>query len=143
MPPDHIYLIGAEQVQSAANRIKEAAADMQGAIANLEDVLFRYSQRMDDWLIRLEEIMKPEQLPKPDEFGRKGFEVWSEGYVATGERSGAQFHGTFFVETFREAVEKWKATLDPDSATLVNLDELTFWGCRLFDNQEAAIKSFG
>ncbi len=70
-------------------------------------------------------------------------EIWSEGYAATGERAGAQYHGTFAAETFREAVTMWKSTIQPSSAAVVDLDELTFWGCRLFDNEVQARKSFG
>ena len=33
----------------------------------------------------------------------KEFEIWSEGYAATGERSGAYFHGKSTGETFNEA----------------------------------------
>ena len=36
----------------------------------------------------------------------KKFEVWSEGYRATGESAGAQFHGEAMAENFIEACEK-------------------------------------
>ena len=35
----------------------------------------------------------------------KEWEIWSEGYSATGEHSGAHFHGKFPGETFDDAVE--------------------------------------
>jgi hypothetical protein len=71
------------------------------------------------------------------------YPIWSEGYAATGERAGAMYHGMFRGQTFKEAVEKWKATLDPGSAATVDVEKLTMWGCRLFDNPEQARKSFG
>ncbi len=74
----------------------------------------------------------------------KQFAIWSEGYIATGESSGASFHGTFTAVTFRDAVEKWRDTLkDQHSKNCVDVEALTFWGCRLFDNLDDARKRFG
>lgn len=74
----------------------------------------------------------------------KTYQVWSEGYCCTGESAGAKFHGEFEGETFRDAVIKWKETLkDEYSRSCVNVDRLTLWGCRLFDNEIDARKNFG
>ncbi len=143
---DHIYLIGAEQVEQASHEMTRAARDMQNAVSNLEHVLSTQHQWMDDWLFRLEEILTQKQIikyPKNDEFGRMSYKIWSEGYAATGERAGAQCHGTFSALDFREAVSLWKKTLDVHSASLVDVETLTFWGCHLFDNEKEARKSFG
>lgn len=75
---------------------------------------------------------------------RKEWQVWSEGYRATGESSGATFHGSFKGETFRDAVSAFRDSLtDAYSIECVNLDRLTFWGCKFFDNGNDAVRSFG
>lgn len=74
----------------------------------------------------------------------KTFQVWTEGYSATDESSGAVFHGEFDGETFTDAVIAWRNTLtDEYSVKCVDLDRMRFWGCRFFDNEQDARKSFG
>lgn len=74
----------------------------------------------------------------------KTFEIWAEGYSATGEYSPATFLGRFEGDTFRDAVIAWKNTLkDEHSIRCVDVDNLSFWACRLFDNENDARKSFG
>lgn len=69
------------------------------------------------------------------------YDVWSEGYSATGQRSTAQFHGRFKGTSFTEACQAWAATsIQPE---YFNLKSLTYWGCKLFDNEEDARKAFG
>ena len=73
------------------------------------------------------------------------WDVWSEGYAATGDRSGARLEGQVDAETFPEACRKacvdsgkWKEEpggFDPKG--------LTVWGCRLFDSESDARKTFG
>lgn len=71
------------------------------------------------------------------------WEIWSEGYIVSGDSSEATYHGNYEGETFKEAVETWIKTLSPNSAPVVDLENLSFWGCRLFDNERDARKSFG
>ena len=74
----------------------------------------------------------------------EGFEVWTEGYSATGNSSKATFHGRFKGETFRDAVIAFKESVtDEYSRKCIDVDEMTLWGCRFFDNQADASKSFG
>tara|TARA_R110000744_G_scaffold242781_1_gene359840 strand:+ start:2526 stop:3005 length:480 start_codon:yes stop_codon:yes gene_type:complete len=70
------------------------------------------------------------------------FEVWSEGYRATGERGTAQFLGTYEAETFKEAC---KIALKDKGWDLDSYDEInnTYWACRFFDSEDKARKSFG
>lgn len=68
----------------------------------------------------------------------KTWEIWSEGYVATGQNAGAQLHGTAKAVTFGEAAEKLLAH-DP----FFDARQMRYWGCRLFDNEAAARWSFG
>jgi hypothetical protein len=66
------------------------------------------------------------------------FQVWQEGFRATGESSPAILHGEVEAPTFRAAcaeVFKGESTFDADT--------LTYWGCRLFDNETEARRSFG
>ena len=70
-------------------------------------------------------------------------QVWSEGYRATCESSGATYHGEWDGRTFKESVKAFKDSQDSRGKALINLDRMTFWGCRFFDNQTDARKSFG
>jgi len=75
---------------------------------------------------------------------KKIFKVWTEGYAATGDRSDAMFHGEFEGDSFKEAIQSFKDTLtDPYSIECVDVDRMVFWGCRFFDNETDARKSFG
>lgn len=49
---DHVHLIGAEQVQSAANTMRQAAADMSSAANTIDFALQHHRQFMEDWLAR-------------------------------------------------------------------------------------------
>lgn len=74
----------------------------------------------------------------------KEFEVWTEGYATTGQSSDAMFHGKFKGKTFKDAVIAWKNTLtDKYSIQCVDVDRMNFWGCRFYDNEKDARKSFG
>lgn len=66
------------------------------------------------------------------------YEVWSEGYAATGESGTAVFHGKVRAASWRAAcVELLGSRRDFDPA------RMTLWGCRLFDNEREARESFG
>lgn len=68
----------------------------------------------------------------------KEYSVWSEGFKITGGESQAAFYGKIEANSFKEACQKVfekNDTFDPQRMTL--------WGCRLFDNEKAARKSFG
>jgi hypothetical protein len=69
------------------------------------------------------------------------YEVWAEGYVATGESGGATLLGRAEAETFAEACALVAKTLSqPD---LFDPDRLTYWSCKLFDNRHDAQRSYG
>ncbi len=74
--------------------------------------------------------------------GQQKFEIWSEGYAATGDSGSAHFHGTAIGENFKDACisfsnsnSEFKEYFDPS--------RMTYWGCELFDNEIEARKSFG
>ena len=68
----------------------------------------------------------------------KEYEIWSEGYAATGESAPAHLHGKQEAESFFEA-----CLIFFKGSYLFNVDRMTYWGCRLFDNETDARKSFG
>lgn len=72
----------------------------------------------------------------------KTFEIWIEGYRATGESGCAYFMGSRDADTFSEAVEILKAEA-PDKSWRGFGHASTYWGCRVFDNEADARKEFG
>lgn len=70
------------------------------------------------------------------------FEIWSEGYVVTGNSAGAYYHGSIRAETFREACIKF-AEQNSEFKKYFDSDKMTYWGCKLFNNGTDARKSFG
>lgn len=86
---------------------------------------------------------KPKPKPKP----RTTINLWMEGFRATGEYGEARFCGSYFAEDLKEAVIKHKeCTLANNpmlDEKLFDLENLTYWGCRFFDNEADARKSFG
>lgn len=74
----------------------------------------------------------------------KSFEIWSEGFADSRQICNAAYLGCAEGETFREACINFMET-DKKHKQLryFNKDTMTFWGCRLFDNEVDARKSFG
>ena len=69
------------------------------------------------------------------------FEVWTEGYSTTGMYSRAQYHGEFEATSFAEACADYaRSTGEPK---YFDKDNLTYFGCRFYDNELQARKSFG
>jgi hypothetical protein len=66
----------------------------------------------------------------------KEYEIWSEGFAATGESAKANFIGSIWGETFIDACKN-------SGLKLSSYDPPIYWGCRLFDNEADARKSFG
>jgi hypothetical protein len=68
----------------------------------------------------------------------KAYSVWSEGFIVTGNRSDATYHGTINAPSFRVACDHLfhdDITYDPH--------RLTLWACKLFDNEDDARKAYG
>lgn len=84
------------------------------------------------------------------------FEIWMEGYSATGEQSTAQMIGKGFGCTFDEAVRDYMSK-NPGHGIRENTRGMymseeyyqnrrsnwNIWACNLFDNEADARKSFG
>lgn len=64
------------------------------------------------------------------------YQVWIEGHSCTEERQGATFLGVFEGATFADACRAWAKTASkPD---LFDDVRLTYWACKLFDNEADA-----
>lgn len=72
----------------------------------------------------------------------KEFNIWSEGYRANGESSGAVYLGIYAGVDFRDACLKW-ANSTSDRLQLYDRVRNTYWGCQLFDNEIDARANFG
>ena len=51
---EYVTLVGAEQVQSAASAIRNAAEEMQRAASTIDSALQQHRIFMDEWLSRFE-----------------------------------------------------------------------------------------
>lgn len=77
------------------------------------------------------------------------FQLWMEGYAATGERGTAQrltidgqdeFEGDTFMDAYIAYTHlNWPKELP----SYVHLDDTVIWGCRIYDNEADARKTFG
>ena len=69
----------------------------------------------------------------------KEYEVWMEGYRATGESAPHQFIGRVMAQSFKDAcyiaVKKWCKD-DSEFKRYYNEEKQAFWGCRCFDNEK-------
>ena len=70
------------------------------------------------------------------------YNIWSEGYRATGGYGKHHLLGTSKGNTFKGAVISW-INSHPNFKDLFDEDSLTIWGCRLYPTEEEAAKSFG
>jgi hypothetical protein len=73
------------------------------------------------------------------------FEIWSEGYSATGQSATATRLGTVFAKDFDTAVKLLAQRLGFSEHLFRNdtTGQWTYWGCKLFDNESAARIAFG
>lgn len=71
----------------------------------------------------------------------KEYEIWMEGYSATGESSEAKLIGTMYADSFQEACDQWAISYGP--ANYYDSKRLSYWACRLFDNEKDARKGYG
>lgn len=68
--------------------------------------------------------------------------VWREGYSVTGNQGTAEFIGSVTGDSFEQVVRY----LSKDEKTGINYNSRNIpniWGCKLFDNEADARKSFG
>jgi len=92
----------------------------------------------------LNEIKGIPNFSKDENKPLKEYTVWEEGYLATGMEgvpAPASCLGTFQARSFKEAC--YLAAFEHDSLSLFDAKDLTIWGCRLFDNEQRARRSYG
>lgn len=77
------------------------------------------------------------------------FEVWTEGYAATGQSGKAIFHGKVMAKNFDEACIKLlgrslaKDDSQPDGYRRNSKGNMCVWICGCYDNEAEARASFG
>ena len=69
-------------------------------------------------------------------------EIWVEGYQATGQQGTANCFGWYRANSLLEACEKL-AKVNPEFDRLFVRHFMTYWGCKIFDNEEEARKAYG
>ena len=70
------------------------------------------------------------------------YNVWMEGYAATGEYACATYLGNYTGKNFKEACIKALKRNKYDMS-YYNEHANIYWGCRLFPNEADARRSFG
>lgn len=96
--------------------------------------------------IHVAERAAPGSIRDGSEPAIRAIEVWTEGYSVTGNRSPAQRMGVYQAATFDDAVAQHLQTLDAEGQSFYRQSEdgvWSCWGCRLFDNEADARRSFG
>jgi hypothetical protein len=75
----------------------------------------------------------------------KLFEIWMEGYSATGQHEKAQLIGTGLGITFDDAIRDYMAKTPNHGIEKSNgpRSNWSIWACDLFNNEKDARKSFG
>ena len=98
-------------------------------------------------LNRLDKEIQKNLVLKPDtEFVRKSYperfyEIWYEGYNATGNRSGTSYLDKTKGTSFKNACQNF--FVERSDLNYFDNHTLTYWGCRLYDNEIEARRSFG
>lgn len=82
-------------------------------------------------------IIMEDNLPK-----KKEYEVWSEGFHVMEGRANAHFWGKVEAYSFGDACWTLMA-MNAEFREYFDAKRMTHWGCRLFDNEVDARKSFG
>lgn len=68
------------------------------------------------------------------------FDIWVEGFkFSIDEAATASFVETVEAESFQEACDKCRLAKE----SLYDSKNLTYWGCKLYDNEVDARKNFG
>lgn len=70
-------------------------------------------------------------------------DLWLEGYQCMEGSSTAVCLGTYDAGNLRDAVQQWVNEEPNERKQYVDLLRLTYWGCRFFDNEADARKTFG
>jgi len=70
------------------------------------------------------------------------YQIWSEGFIATGDYGTAVYHGTGYGDTFKEACKQFARNYK-EFENYYDEKSNTYWGCRLYPNEDKARKTYG
>lgn len=89
-----------------------------------------------------DQVMKVLKDARDSVITEKEFEIWSEGYQATGENAKAALHGKVVARSFHEAVEKYIANAPKGTKQYWHYSESSdtwlMYGCKVYDNEAEA-----
>lgn len=71
------------------------------------------------------------------------YSIWVEGFRATGQSGKAQFICSSYGDTFKEACDIAARRGKFKGYGVYNSASPSLWGCRLFDSEEKARRSYG
>jgi hypothetical protein len=86
-------------------------------------------------------VLRMKRAEMVEQVGERSYQVWAEGYAATGESAGAQLLGVVIAPSFRAACDVVMQT--PERQQYYDREKLSYWSCRLFDNRGDAMRAFG
>ena len=70
------------------------------------------------------------------------YTIWGKGYRATGDSADATLLGKYHGENFKDACNNF-AKINSCFKSCFDPNKMTYWGCRLFDNETAARARYG
>jgi len=70
------------------------------------------------------------------------YAIWMEGFRVMEGDGTASLLGHVYAKSFQEACDNWAKTHE-DFRQLYDPARLTYWGCKLFDNEEEARRNYG
>lgn len=129
------------EIRSGALTYKNG--EMAGVAGIMDNLIKRLSQSSLRTPRALDSSLPEPALIKSDP---RVYEVWSEGYAATGERGSATYEGSVFADNFIEACEKVagdKLDRGTDGKLHMYNGRPQIWACEMFDNEADARKAFG
>lgn len=114
--------------------------EIQGMIKRNRDII------PDDILIeikiKLQKVKEEHERNTGGIIELKLYQIYAEGYQCTGQSSSAFFVGESYGRNFKEACVNYAKT-DKKFAEYFDIERMTLWSCRLFDNLHDAQKRFG
>ena len=98
-------------------------------------------------VVAAQDACAPPEMPREYEcswvLGLTVYQVWAEGYQASGDRADATFLGTARASSFRGAVDIIRDKSETPDLYTFKGDRCFLWGCELFDNEADARRRFG
>ena len=74
---------------------------------------------------------------------KKFYHIWVEGYQATGDAGKAYYLGWCYASSFQEACDKFCTKEIQKRYGNYDPKRKSLWGCRLFESEVEARRSFG